>query len=80
MKKETFKVVGIDLEKKINLEEGIIPFILTSKTVDRDSEVILPDGGDIENFVKNPVFLWAHDMWSPSIGKVLPETIKSNSK
>ena len=75
-----FKAVGIDLEKKINLEEGIIPFVLTSKTVDRDSEVMLPDGGDIEQFVKNPVFLWAHDMWSPSIGKVLPETIKANSK
>ena len=75
-----FKATFIDQEKKINLEEGIIPFVLTSKTVDRDSEVILPDGGDTSEFENNPVFLWAHDMWSPSIGKVIPESIKANKK
>jgi len=71
-----FKATFIDQEKKINLKEGIIPFILTSKVVDRDSEVILPKGGDVTEFKTNPVFLWAHDMWSPSIGKVLTDTIK----
>ena len=80
MNKYPFKSASMDSEKKINLEKGIIPFILTSKTVDRDSEVILPDGGDIDEFKTNPVFLWAHDAWSPSIGKVLTDTIKSNSK
>jgi len=78
MKKFPFKSASIDVEKKINLEKGIIPFILTSKTVDRDSEVILPDGGDVEEFKTNPVFLWAHDIWSPSIGKVLTKTMNIN--
>ena len=80
MEKYPFKATFIDQEKKINLDEGIIPFILTSKTVDRDSEVILSDGGDVKNFNKNPVFLWAHDMWSPPIGKVIPETIVATDK
>ena len=80
MNRYPFKSTSIDAEKKINLEKGIIPFILRSKTVDRDSEVILPDGGDVEEFKSNPVFLWAHDMWSPAIGKVLTETIKANKQ
>jgi phage head maturation protease len=80
MNKYPFKSTSIDSEKKINLEKGIIPFVLTSKTVDRDSEVILPDGGDVEEFKSNPVFLWAHDMWSPAIGKVLTDTIKTTKQ
>ena len=80
VEKYPIKATFIDQEKKINLDEGIIPFILTSKVVDRDSEVILPNGGDVKNFSKNPVFLWAHDMWSPPIGRVLPETIIATDK
>lgn len=80
MKKFPFKSASIDVEKKINLDEGIIPFILTSLTVDRDSEVVLPDGGDTTEFKKNPVFMWAHNIWAPSIGRVIPETLKATTK
>lgn len=56
-------------------EEGVISFTLTKRVVDRDSEVIEPKGIKLDNFKKNPVFLWAHDMYSPPIGKVLVNTI-----
>lgn len=56
-------------------DDGIIDIVMTSKTVDRDSEVVLPKGGRLENFMKNPVFLWAHKLDIPAIGKVLPNTI-----
>jgi len=80
MRTKPFRAAFVDQEKQINLEKGIIPFILTSKTVDRDSEVMLPDGGDITEFKDNPVFMWAHDISSPSIGRVLPETIKQTKQ
>lgn len=65
-----------------SINDGIVPFVLTSKTVDRDSEVILPDGARLDNFNKNPVFLWAHDARGlPPIGKVIPDTLtKSEDK
>lgn len=29
--------------------------------VDRDGDIIVPDGAILDNYLKNPVFLWAHD-------------------
>lgn len=62
--------------KAVNAEAGTIDFTLTSKTVDRDGEVILPAGVRLDNFRKNPVFLWAHSRKDPSIGRVIPESIR----
>lgn len=61
--------------KQVDVERGRIPFVLTSRRVDRDSEVIEPIGAVIDEFIKNPVFLWAHDLRQPPIGKVDPDTI-----
>jgi hypothetical protein len=55
--------------------EGVIPFRLTQKIVDRDSEVILPRGAQLENYKKNPVFQWAHDLRLPPIGRIIPDTL-----
>lgn len=29
--------------------------------IDRDGDIIVPDGAILDNYLKNPVFLWAHD-------------------
>jgi len=78
--KNKFFGCQINGEKAINAEKGTIEFVLTSKTVDRDSEVVLPKGVDITNFRKNPVFLWAHDRTLPPIGKVLVNTINKTEQ
>lgn len=70
---QKFKIAPV---KAINAERGTIEFTLTSKTIDRDGEVVLPAGVKMENFRKNPVFLWAHSRKDPSIGRVIPETIR----
>lgn len=75
-----YKLCKLDNEKGIDLDNGIIPFILTERMVDRDGEVVEPSGAVIDDYVKNPVFLWAHDLRSPSIGRVIPETIKISRK
>lgn len=63
-------------DTKAQRADGVINFVLTSLNVDRDSEVVVPSGGDFENYKKNPVFLWAHKRDLPPIGKVLPDTIQ----
>ena len=42
---------------------------ITTNAVDRDREVLLPDGMDAKDFEKNPVIFWGHDYFSPPLGK-----------
>jgi HK97 family phage prohead protease len=52
-------------------EEGTITAIISTDAVDRDNEVLLPKGVNLEHFVKNPVVMWAHDYHEPPIGKAI---------
>ena len=42
---------------------------ISTDTIDRDKEVMLPKGVDFENYNKNPVVLWAHDYSGTPVGK-----------
>lgn len=44
-------------------------FCFSDGTVDRAGDSINPKGWDLDAFNKNPVVLWAHDSWSPPIGR-----------
>lgn len=50
-------------------EDGNVRFRLTAKEIDRFGEVVMPKGGDLKNYKKNPVVLWAHnfDMAQPMV-------------
>lgn len=72
MKKPLFRLGTV---KQIDEEQGIISFVLTTDDVDRDGDVVIPMGVQMENFLKNPVFLWAHDLTIPPLGKILTDTI-----
>lgn len=55
----------------------------TQLAVDRDSEVVLPQGIDLENFKKNPILVDSHDWYwgfESIIGRALPETLLASSK
>lgn len=49
--------------------------VITTDTVDRAGEVVLPSGIDLKEYKRNPVVLWSHnlslDMDLPTIGKCL---------
>ena len=80
MIKHPIKACYVD-EKGIDLDSGIVPFVLSERMVDHDSEVIEPEGIELGIFEKNPVFLWAHDMHGrPPIGRVLPESLKKTKQ
>lgn len=48
-----------------------LKFIASTQGVARDRGIIDVRGWELDNFVRNPVFLWAHDSWQPPIGRVL---------
>lgn len=55
----------------ISIEEGERAVVakISTATVDRDGEVIVPDGVNWRDYQKNPVVLLGHDYYSLPIGK-----------
>jgi len=49
--------------------EHTLEFVASTEDVDRDGEVIKQDGWLLDNYRKDPVFMWAHDYKQPPIGK-----------
>jgi HK97 family phage prohead protease len=43
--------------------------LISTASVDRDNEILMPKGVVLEHFRKNPQVLWAHDYRQPPIGK-----------
>jgi len=56
-------VKGVDLEKRQMVMTG------TDETRDRDGDIIRLSGWKLENYKKNPVFLWAHNYGSVPIAR-----------
>ena len=47
-------------ELEIDVDERTVVKYVSTISVDRDGDIILPDGGQINDFAKNPVILYAH--------------------
>ena len=58
----------LDEDRRAANDDGILTFTATSAGVKRDGLNLDPTGGQWENFMRNPVFLWVHDYW----GNTLP--------
>jgi phage head maturation protease len=52
--------------------------VITTDSLDRDNEVVMPDGMNAVDYEKNPLLLWNHDQGQP-IGKCIGLTRKSNA-
>jgi len=44
---------------------------VTTGALDRDGEIVRPDGADFSHYLKNPVVLWAHNHKEMPVGKAL---------
>ncbi len=56
-------------EMKAADEDHTFEVIASTEGQDRDGEVVMQDGIDLTNYLKNPVILFGHDYWSLPIGK-----------
>lgn len=55
----------------IDADARTLVVIISTDAKDRDDEVVLPSGLRTDNYVKNPVVLWAHDYRSLPIARAL---------
>lgn len=60
--------VSADASELAEGERAAIKYIST-RTVDRAKEVLVPGGAILSQYKQNPVVLWAHDYSQPPIGK-----------
>jgi hypothetical protein len=65
--------------KQVDGKNRTLSFTASTEGVDRDGEVLSANGWMFDNFMKNPVFLWAHQYTQPPIGKVVQCGIVTNS-
>ena len=49
--------------------EQQMAFVVSNDDVDRHGDVISLQGWRLQSYLKNPVFLWAHDYTRPAIGR-----------
>ena len=75
---ESKLAVGICKANDVDKDERTVVAIISTDAIDRDSEVLLPSGVQLDNFIKNPVIPWSHFSGEPPIAKAL--WIKKNSK
>lgn len=57
--------------KGINYDERTVDFIISTGAVDRDNDVVDPNGWDLTDYKKNPVVLFGHDYRSLPVGRGL---------
>lgn len=65
-----FQKYDINVES-FNEEKREIKFTFSTGRVDRSNDIVNPQGAILDDFLKNPVFLWMHDKTIPPIGKVV---------
>lgn len=64
--------------KAINKEEYIIEGVFSTAGTDRHGEIIDQKGWKLEEYMSNPVILFAHDQWTPAVGKAVEIKIDGN--
>jgi len=58
-------------EENDTLPDRVIRYAFSDSSVARDNHTIAANAWAIENFLRNPVFLWAHESGAPPIGRVV---------
>lgn len=58
-------------------DDRILRFIGSTEHEDRDGDTLSINGWDLKNYLKNPVFLWAHDYNIPPIGRALKVAVQN---
>jgi hypothetical protein len=67
--------------KAIDREKRTLVMVGTDETRDRDGDIVSMRGWDVNNYLKNPVFLWSHTYSGPGsvpLGKTVKLVKRSN--
>jgi len=61
------------------LEERTVRFTISKEVVDRDGDILVAEGVDFSNYMKNPVFCGFHNTRDFPLGKVTKFWVEGNS-
>lgn len=88
---KTLEAYGIKADEAHFIQKGIVPEnvqfkkgerssvdYITTKTVDRDREIVLPQGAVLDDYRKHPVVLFCHNYKEMPVGKALWIKIEDN--
>lgn len=78
--KEIFGADFSGVVKGVNLEKRTLRIVATDESVDRDGDIITMKGWRLDNYIKNPVMLWAHDHSSVPIAAAVKIEKQRNPK
>jgi len=67
--KEVFRFDYAGVIKAVDVERRQLTMIGTDETKDRDGDIIRMSGWNLDNYKKNPVFLWAHNYGSVPLAR-----------
>ena len=67
----TIKQKLLNIDRETDSADGRMRFLMTSDALDRDGEVVDPDGMLADSFMRNPVFLYGHDSYAPPMGRIV---------
>lgn len=62
--------------KAFDEAKRVAQFVISTGDIDRDNDIIDPNGWNLESFKQNPVVLWAHNSSLPPIGKAVDITTR----
>lgn len=73
------KIAYMDKVKVVEEKDGFLTceFVLSNGNIDRDFDIVNPDGWDLSEFRKNPVVLWSHEMDELPVAKSLAEYVEN---
>jgi len=74
------KVISHEVKQIGPESDRVLRFIGSDESIDRDNDIIEASGWELANYLKNPVFLWAHDYDEPPIGRAVNVTIDAVGK
>lgn len=67
-------------QKETTDDDNTAIAVISTDTVDREHEVLLPKGVVLDNFLKNPVVMWVHDYRSFPVGSAKKYWVKQGRK
>ena len=53
------------VSKAVDVQKGIYEAWVSTEVVDRDGDILLADGAEVENYAKNPIVLFGHNYRDP---------------
>jgi len=59
------------ISKAVDIDNGVFEAMISTEAVDRQGDIVRALGARLENYLKNPVVLWAHDYQAPPVARAL---------